>query len=444
MPAPGCRDFRSSCRGSRRRSGRAPNRGSISRAAASSLPPYAGRPPAASQTSACPRPRDSARRRARRTMPRRAADRAGVPAHRPNRWWRPHRWATSAGACWARKAGAPDRAKWPECRMRLNHNIARVGRSRRHQGDPTTPRLDLRPHPFGAATGLAKATPCHQQPYPPGSCGRQLFGPDAIAPIVFKRVGFARRHRADQRVDLGFWQIGELFEQGGGHLFVLLFFAHPDPVDLVDQPLPRIVDEKRFVVLVGRLVHHRLFPAHPGFGVEDRRGHADLFAFDCVAKRRLFAEDRAEDKIADQRVDLGSTARELGCEGPRQRHRGHRLLGPRVGDRLANPVFWYSQGLHQLNLTALVLGRLKLRLPAAPLLAHFGSRYVANIKISAMLDSFDWTSDRTARTRSDPVGVPIGVDACGVGGGGALQCKREFRAAYERWADLCLNSIIVN
>src|SRR6516164_7610331 len=47
MPAPGCRDFRSSCRGSRRRSGRAPNRGSILRAVASSLPRYAGWPPAA-------------------------------------------------------------------------------------------------------------------------------------------------------------------------------------------------------------------------------------------------------------------------------------------------------------------------------------------------------------------------------------------------------------
>jgi hypothetical protein len=35
-------------------------------------------------------------------------------------------------------------------RSALNHNIARVGRSRPHQGDPTTPRLDLRPHPFGA------------------------------------------------------------------------------------------------------------------------------------------------------------------------------------------------------------------------------------------------------------------------------------------------------
>src|SRR6516162_337616 len=118
MPAPGCCDFRSSNRGSRHRSGRAPDRGSILRAAASSLPRYAGRPPAASQTSACPRPRDSARRRAHRTMPRRAADRAGVPAHRPNRWWRSHRWARSAGACWVRKAGAPDWAKSPECRMR--------------------------------------------------------------------------------------------------------------------------------------------------------------------------------------------------------------------------------------------------------------------------------------------------------------------------------------
>ena len=85
---------------------------------------------------------------------------------------------------------------------------------------------------------------------PPGSCGRQLFGPGAIAPIVFERVGFAGRHRADQCVDLGFWQIGELFEQRGGHLFLLLRFPRPDAVDLVDQPLPRIVDENRFVVLV--------------------------------------------------------------------------------------------------------------------------------------------------------------------------------------------------
>ena len=139
----------------------------------------------------------------------------------------------------------------------LNHNIARVGRSRSHQGDPTTPRLDLRPHPFGAATGLAKAAPSHQQPYPPGSYGRQLFGPGAIAPIVFERVGFAGRHRSDERVDLGFRQIGELFEQGGGHLFALPFVARPYPLDLVDQPLPRIVDEKRFAVLVGLLVSRR-------------------------------------------------------------------------------------------------------------------------------------------------------------------------------------------
>jgi hypothetical protein len=62
MPAPGCRDFRSWSRESPRRSGHAPDRGSISRAVALWLPRYAGRPPAASRTSACPRPRRSARR----------------------------------------------------------------------------------------------------------------------------------------------------------------------------------------------------------------------------------------------------------------------------------------------------------------------------------------------------------------------------------------------
>src|SRR6516162_2661407 len=279
-----------------------------------------------------------------------------------------------------------------------------------------------------AATGLAKAAPCHQQPHTPGSCRRQLFGPGAIAPIVFKCVGFARRHRVDQRVDLGFWQIGELFEQGGGHLFALPRFPRPDAVDLVDQPLPRIVDDKRFVVLVGRLAHHRLFPAHLGLGVEDRRGHADLFAFDRIAERRFFAEDRAEDKIADQRVELGSAARELAREGPRQRHRRHRLAGPRVGDRLADPVLWYSQRLHLLNLTALVLGRLKLRLPAAPLLAHFGSRYAAKIKIPVTLDFFDWTSDRTTYAIRPCRRADWGDARCNTG---ALQCKREFRAAYE-------------
>jgi hypothetical protein len=47
-----------------------------------------------------------------------------------------------------------------------------------------------------------------------------------------------------------------------------------------------------------------------------RCGHADLFAFDGITERRLFAEDCANDKIADQRVDLGSAALELGREGP--------------------------------------------------------------------------------------------------------------------------------
>src|SRR5712671_3905345 len=45
---------------------------------------------------------------------------------------------------------------------------------------------------------------------------------------------------------------------------------------------------------------------------------------------RLFAEDRAEDEIADQRVELGSATLELGGECPRQRHRGHGLPGLRV------------------------------------------------------------------------------------------------------------------
>jgi hypothetical protein len=85
----------------------------------------------------------------------------------------------------------------------------------------------------------------------------------------------------------------------------------------------------------------------------------------------FFAEDRAEDKIADEGVELGSAGLKLGGECPRQRHRGNGLPGPRVGDSLANPVLGYSQGLHQLNLTALVVGRFKLRLSAAPLLGHF-------------------------------------------------------------------------
>ena len=55
----------------------------------------------------------------------------------------------------------------------------------------------LRVHPFGAATGRAKATP------PSAAISArilraELFGPGAIAPIVSERVGFARRHRADQ------------------------------------------------------------------------------------------------------------------------------------------------------------------------------------------------------------------------------------------------------
>jgi hypothetical protein len=48
---------------------------------------------------------------------------------------------------------------------------------RRHQGDPTTPRLDLGPHPLGAAARLDKATPSHQQPNPPSGVRRHLVRP---------------------------------------------------------------------------------------------------------------------------------------------------------------------------------------------------------------------------------------------------------------------------
>ena len=86
-----------------------------------------------------------------------------------------------------------------------------------------------------------------------------------------------------------------------------------------------------------------------------------------------------------------------------------------------------------ISLITLVLGRRKLRLPAAPLLAHFESRYVVKIKISITLDILSiGLQVARARTRSDPVGEPIEVDPrCSAG---ALQCNREFRAAYERWA----------
>ena len=87
---------------------------------------------------------------------------------------------------------------------------------------------------------------------------------------------------------------------------------------------------------------------------------------------------------------LGSAALELAPKGPRQRHRCHWLLGPRVDDRRANSVLRDPQGLHQLNLTALLLGRLKLRLAAAPFLAHFGSLCSKNQNFRCVKYSFDW------------------------------------------------------
>ena len=57
---------------------------------------------------------------------------------------------------------------------------------------------------------------------------------------------------------------------------------------------------------------------------------------------------------------------------------------------LANSVLRYSYGLHQLNLTALLRGRLKLRLPAAPLLAHLPILFIAKIKISDRVKYFEF------------------------------------------------------
>src|SRR5262249_46675905 len=142
------------------------------------------------------------------------------------------------------------------------------------------------------------------------------------------------------------------------------------------------------------------------------------------------------------RVEFGSAALELGREGRRQRHRGHRLLGPRVGDRLANPVLRYPRSLHQLNLIALVLGRRKLRLPAAALLDHLRlSPYGKNPNIRRVRYSFDWTSSfgADAITHCRPADW---VDAAAVVAG-ALPCNREFRAEYECRVELCLNALIV-
>jgi len=61
----------------------------------------------------------------------------------------------------------------------------------------------------------------------------------------------------------------------------------------------------------------------------------------------------------------------------------------------------------------------------------FGSLLADIIKISAALDILS----------IDTVGVPIGSTRALIAG--ALPCDREFRAEYECWADLCLNSIIV-
>ena len=146
------------------------------------------------------------------------------------------------------------------------------------------------------ASGILAISPGPERPlYEPSK--RRLTWPNGAIATTYSTDEPERlrgpQHDAAWSDELGAWR--QLFEQGGGHLFLLLRFPRPDAIDLVDQPLPRIVDEHRFVVLVGLLPHHRLFPAHLGFGVEDRRGHADLFAFDRIAQRRPFAEGRAQD-----------------------------------------------------------------------------------------------------------------------------------------------------
>src|SRR3984893_13403483 len=87
-------------------------------------------------------------------------------------------------------------------------------------------------------------------------------------------------------------------------------------------------------------------------------------------------------------VELGSATLELGGECPRKRHRGHGLPGSRVGDGLANPVLGYSQRLHQFNLIALVLGRLKFRLSTAPFLGHFDLFFVILRELNSYLVNY--------------------------------------------------------
>ena len=138
-----------------------------------------------------------------------------------------------------------------------------------------------------------------------------------------------------------------------------------------------------------------------------------------IAERRLFAEDRAQDKIADQRMELGSAALEFRRGCPRQRHRRHGLAGPRVGDGLTNPVLGYSQRLHQFNLIALVLGRLKFRLSTAPFFGHFDHFFVILRELNSYLVNYC----RSNFCRTAPLcGIdqsPFPRDGYGVAGGEA-------------------------
>ena len=103
--APDWRGSRRWCRASSRPSGRRRARAPAWSVAASWSPRPAGRRPGADRTSACPRPRDSASWRARRTRRYRAAARAAARARRRCRASRSPRWARSAAASTVRSRG---------------------------------------------------------------------------------------------------------------------------------------------------------------------------------------------------------------------------------------------------------------------------------------------------------------------------------------------------
>ena len=146
-------------------------------------------------------------------------------------------------------------------------------------------------------------------------------------------------------------------------------------------------------------------------------------------------------KLPTSVLELGSATLELGGECPRQRHRGHGLPGSRVGDGLANPVLGYSQRLHQFNLIALVLGRLKFRLSTAPFFGHFDLFFVILRELNSYLVNYC----RSNFCRTAPLcGIdqsPFPRDGYGVAGGEAagINGLRRLRRVPCRVRDAGLN-----